>query len=84
MNRNTRDQCKIKFQTNTELSGHMNEERTVESNLDVKIVIKNAAQLGKTTHTTGLIVKQADINVNPVSESPKKGPTFKHTTSESI
>ena len=84
MNRNSSDQCKVKFQGSTELFGHMNEEHTDESHLDVKIVIKKAAQLGKTTHTTGLIVKQADINVNPVSESPKKGPTFKHITSESI
>ena len=47
INRNTSDQCKIKFQTNSELSGHMNEEHTDECNLYVNIVIKNAAQLGK-------------------------------------
>ena len=69
MNRNTSDQCKIKFQANTELFGHMNEEHTDETNLHVKNVIKNAAQLGKTTYTTRLIVKQADIKVNPVSLS---------------
>ena len=47
MNRNSRKQCKIKFQTNSELSGHMNEEHTDECNLYVNIVIKNAAQLEK-------------------------------------
>ena len=49
MNRNTCDRCKINFQANTELYGHMNEEHTDETYLLVKNVIKNAAQLGKTT-----------------------------------
>ena len=69
MNRNTSDHCKIKFQAKTGLYGHMNEEHTDETYLHVKNVIKNAAQLGKTTYTTRLIVKQADIKVNPVSLS---------------
>ena len=47
MNRNTSDHCKIKFQANTELYGHMNEEHTDETNLYVKNVIKNSAQLEK-------------------------------------
>ena len=56
----------------------MNEEHTDETYLHVKNVIKNAAQLGKTTYTTGLIVKQAGIKVNPVSESREhSGPSFK-------